>query len=308
MEGQNSMKQPPRRRGPMGHGPMGHGPAAPGEKAKDFKGTFKKLVAYLSRYHFAIVLAMIMTIGSTVFNIVGPKVLGKATTEIFNGLVDKLSGGSGIDFGKIGRILLILIGLYLLSMLLSYVQGFIMSGISQKMAFQMRKELSEKLNRLPMNYYDRKTYGEILSRITNDVDTLGMSLNQTITQVISAAATLVGILIMMLTISPLMTVIALLILPVSGMLIGFVVKRSQKYFTAQQEYLGHVNGQVEEVYGGHNVIKLFNKEEDVIEEFTKTNEVLYESAWKSQFMSGMMMPIMNFVGNMGYVADRKSVV
>lgn len=302
MEGQNSMKQPPRRRGPMGHGPMGHGPAAPGEKAKDFKGTFKKLVAYLSRYHFAIVLAMIMTIGSTVFNIVGPKVLGKATTEIFNGLVDKLSGGSGIDFGKIGRILLILIGLYLLSMLLSYVQGFIMSGISQKMAFQMRKELSEKLNRLPMNYYDRKTYGEILSRITNDVDTLGMSLNQTITQVISAAATLVGILIMMLTISPLMTVIALLILPVSGMLIGFVVKRSQKYFTAQQEYLGHVNGQVEEVYGGHNVIKLFNKEEDVIEEFTKTNEVLYESAWKSQFMSGMMMPIMNFVGNMGYVA------
>ena len=307
MEEGKNMNQPPRRRGPMGHGPMGHGPmghgpAGSGEKAKDFKGTFKKLVSYLGQYHFAIALAMIMTIGSTVFNIVGPKVLGKATTEIFEGLMDKLTGGSGIDFGKIGQILLVLITLYLFSMLLSYAQGFIMTGVSQKMAFRMRKELSEKLNRLPMNYYDRKTYGEILSRITNDVDTLGMSLNQTITQVISAVATLIGILIMMLTISPLMTLIALLILPVSGILISVVVKKSQKYFTAQQEYLGHVNGQVEEVYSGHNVIKLFNKEADVIDEFVKTNNVLYESAWKSQFLSGMMMPIMNFVGNMGYVA------
>lgn len=283
-------------------GPMGHGKAVPGEKARDFSGTLKKLVSYLNKYYAAIVAVVIFTIGSTVFNIVGPKVLGKATTEIFNGLVNKVNGGSGIDFDAILRILLILIGLYAASTIFGYIQGFLMTGISQKMAFRMRKELSEKMNCLPMNYYDTKTYGEILSRITNDVDTLGMSLNQTLTQLITSIATLVGVLIMMLSISPLMTLIALLILPISAALIGVVVKHSQKYFIKQQEYLGHVNGQVEEAFGGHNVIKLFNHEEAVWEDFTKTNDILYQSAWKSQFLSGMMHPIMMFVGNLGYVA------
>lgn len=283
-------------------GPMGHGKAVPGEKAKDFSGTLKKLVSYLSKYYAAIIAVVIFTIGSTVFNIVGPKVLGKATTEIFNGLVNKVNGGSGIDFDAILRILLILLGLYAASTIFGYIQGFLMTGISQKMAFRMRKELSEKMNCLPMNYYDTKTYGEILSRITNDVDTLGMSLNQTLTQLITSIATLVGVLIMMLSISPLMTLIALFILPISAGLIGVVVKHSQKYFIKQQEYLGHVNGQVEEAFGGHNVIKLFNHEEAVWEDFTKTNDILYQSAWKSQFLSGMMHPIMMFVGNLGYVA------
>lgn len=281
----------------------GHrGPGAPVEKAKDFKGTLKKLVNYLSRYHLAIICVMIFTVGSTIFNIVGPKILGKATTEIFNGLVSKVQGGAGIDFDKIGRILLILIALYLISAIFSYIQGFIMTGISQKVAFQLRKELSEKINRLPMNYYDKRTYGEILSRVTNDVDTLGMGLNQTLHQMITSVATLIGIFIMMLSISPLMTLIAVITLPLSGILIGIVVKHSQKYFKSQQEYLGHVNGQVEEVFGGHNVIKLFNKEDNVLQQFEETNEILYESAWKSQFLSGLMQPIMGFIGNLGYVA------
>lgn len=286
----------------MRKGPMGRGKAVPGEKAKDFKGTLKKLVNYLSKYYIAIIAVVIFTIGSTVFNIVGPKVLGKATTEIFNGLMSKVNGGSGINFDAILSILLILLGLYAASTIFGYIQGFIMTGISQKMAFRMRKELSEKMNRLPMNYYDTKTYGEILSRITNDVDTLGMSLNQTLTQLITSIATLIGVLVMMLSISPLMTLIALLILPISAGLIGLVVKHSQKYFIKQQEYLGHVNGQVEETFGGHNVIKLFNHEDAAWEEFTETNEILYQSAWKSQFLSGMMHPIMMFVGNLGYVA------
>lgn len=281
----------------------GHrGPGAPVEKAKDFKDTLKKLVNYLSRYHLAIICVMIFTVGSTIFNIVGPKILGKATTEIFNGLVSKVQGGAGIDFDKIGRILLILIALYLISAIFSYIQGFIMTGISQKVAFQLRKELSEKINRLPMNYYDKRTYGEILSRVTNDVDTLGMGLNQTLHQMITSVATLIGIFIMMLSISPLMTLIAVITLPLSGILIGIVVKHSQKYFKSQQEYLGHVNGQVEEVFGGHNVIKLFNKEDNVLQQFEETNEILYESAWKSQFLSGLMQPIMGFIGNLGYVA------
>ena len=281
----------------------GHrGPGAPVEKAKDFKGTLKKLVNYLSQYHLAIICVMIFTVGSTIFNIVGPKILGKATTEIFNGLVSKVQGGAGIDFDKIGRILLILIALYLISAIFSYIQGFIMTGISQKVAFQLRKELSEKINRLPMNYYDKRTYGEILSRVTNDVDTLGMGLNQTLHQMITSVATLIGIFIMMLSISPLMTLIAVITLPLSGILIGIVVKHSQKYFKSQQEYLGHVNGQVEEVFGGHNVIKLFNKEDNVLQQFEETNEILYESAWKSQFLSGLMQPIMGFIGNLGYVA------
>lgn len=292
------MKRPPRR-GPMGgHGPVG----MPGEKAKDFKGTLSKLVNYLSRYHVAIIVVMICTIGSTVFNIVGPKVLGKATTEIFKGLTGKIQGTGGIDFDRVLFILVTLLALYGLSTVFGYIQGFIMSGISQKMSYQMRSEISVKMHKLPMNYYDSRTYGEILSRITNDVDTLGQSLNQTLTQLISSAATLVGVLIMMLSISPLMTLIAILLLPISGLLIGFIVKHSQKYFKSQQEYLGHVNGQVEEVFGGHNIIKLFNREETVLDEFKKTNEILYDSAWKSQFFSGMMHPIMTFVGNMGYVA------
>ena len=281
-----------------GHG----GPGRPAEKAKDFKGTLKKLVHYLGQYHLAIICVMIFTIGSTVFHIVGPKILGKATTEVFNGLVSKVQGGAGIDFEKIGRILLLLISLYLISAVFSYIQGFIMTGISQKVAFNLRKELSEKINRLPMNYYDKRTYGEVLSRVTNDVDTLGMGLNQTLHQLITSVATVIGIFIMMLSISPIMTLIAVVTLPVSGILIGIVVKHSQKYFISQQAYLGHVNGQVEEVFGGHNVIKLFNKEETVLQQFEETNEILYQSAWKSQFLSGLMQPVMGFIGNLGYVA------
>ena len=286
-------------RGPgMGHG--GHG--MPGEKAKDFKGTMKKLMSYLGMYKIPFLFVAIFAIGSTIFNILGPKILGKATTEIFNGLVGKISGGAGIDFDKIGRILILLMGLYVCSALFSFIQGYIMTGVSQKLTYRMRKEISEKINRLPMNYFDRQPHGEVLSRITNDVDTLSQSLNQSATQLITSVTTIIGVLVMMLSISPLMTLIALLILPVSVGLISVIVKRSQKYFKNQQEYLGHVNGQVEEVYGGHNIVKAFNKETDVIAEFDRDNDILYESAWKSQFLSGMMMPIMQFVGNLGYVA------
>ncbi|MEZ3437230.1 MAG: ABC transporter ATP-binding protein/permease [Lachnospiraceae bacterium] len=285
-------------------GPRHGGPGrmAGGEKAKDFKGTMKKLMGYLGNYKIQILFVIVFAVGSTVFNIAGPKILGKATTEIFNGLVGKITGGDGIDFEKIGQILLGLLCLYLLSALFSFVQGFIMTGISQKMTYRMRREISEKIQRLPMKYYDKMTHGEILSRITNDVDTLSQSLNQSATQVITSVTTLIGVFIMMLSISPLMTVIALLILPVAGGFISVIVKHSQKYFKDQQEYLGHVNGQVEEVYGGHNIVKAFNKEEDVIAAFDKDNDILYNSAWKSQFLSGMMMPIMQFVGNLGYVA------
>lgn len=281
----------------------GHGGAnRPPEKAKDFKGTLKKLVAYLKQYHLAIVVVISFTIGSTVFNILGPKILGKATTEVFNGLISKVQGGSGIDFSKIGMILITLLILYLISAAFSYIQGFIMAGVSQKVSYNLRKELSEKINRLPMNYYDKTTYGEVLSRITNDVDTLGTGLNQTLHQLINSAATMIGVLCMMLSISPLMTLIALVTLPVSAVLVMVAVKRSQKYFVAQQEYLGHVNGQIEEVFGGHNVIKLFNKEESALKEFEEKNDILYQSAWKSQFLSGLMQPLMNFVGNLGYAA------
>nr|WP_288722428.1 ABC transporter ATP-binding protein [uncultured Sellimonas sp.] len=279
-----------------------HGrPMGAGEKAKDFKGTMKKLLKYIGRYKIAIVFVMIFAVGSTVFNIVGPKILGKATTEIFTGLVGKVSGGKGIDFGKIGVILLTLMGLYVISALFSLVQGFIMTGVTQKLTYRMRKEISEKINRMPMNYFDTRTHGEVLSRITNDVDTLSQSLNQSVTQMITSVTMLIGVLIMMLSISPLMTLVALLILPLSVFLISIIVKHSQRYFRNQQEYLGHVNGQVEEVYSGHNIVKVFNKEEDVLKEFNKMNDTLYQSAWKSQFFSGMMMPIMQFVGNLGYV-------
>ena len=280
----------------------GRGPQMSNEKAKDFKGTMKKLMAYLSAYKIGIFFVIVFAIGSTIFNIVGPKILGKATTEIFKGLVRKVSGGSGIDFDKIAHIVLTLLCLYLTSAVFSFVQGYIMTGVSQKLTYRLRKEISEKINRLPMNYFDKQTHGEVLSRITNDVDTLSQSLNQSATQVITSTTTIIGVLIMMLSISPLMTVVALLILPVSMGLISVIVKRSQKYFMSQQEYLGHVNGQVEEIYGGHNIIKAFNKEESVIEEFKEVNGKLNNSAWRSQFFSGAMMPLMQFVGNLGYVA------
>lgn len=280
----------------MGRGMM------PGEKAKDFKGSVGRLLNYMGRYKIALVFVLIFAICGTAFNIVGPKILSKATTEIFNGLVSKLSGGDGIDFAKIGRILLILIGLYGVSACFSFIQGWLMTGISQKMCFRMRKEISEKINRMPLEYFESRTVGEVLSRITNDVDTLGMSLNQSVTQLITSVTTVIGILIMMLSISPLMTLIAIIILPVSLILITTVVKSSQKYFRTQQEYLGHINGQVEEVYSGQNIVKAFDREEEVLKEFSETNDTLYASAWKSQFFSGMMQPIMNFVGNLGYVS------
>ena len=283
------------RRGPMGHGRMG------GEKAKDFKGTMGKLIKYMSAFKIQMLFVVIFAIGGTVFNIIGPKILGKATTEIFNGLVSKVSGGSGMDFEKIATILLTALALYVTSALCSLVQGFLMTGVSQKTTYRLRKEISQKINRMPMNYFDTRTHGEVLSRVTNDVDTLGQSLNQSATQIITSTTTIIGVLVMMLSISPLMTLVALLILPVSLGMISFVMKHSQKYFKGQQEYLGNVNGQVEEVYSGHNIVKAFNKEKDVIEEFEKTNDKLYDSACKSQFFSGMMMPIMQFVGNLGYV-------
>ena len=281
------------------HGMKGpHGGMRGGAKAKDFKGSLKKLVKYMSVYKVQMLFVAVFAVCGTVFNIVGPKILGKATTEIFNGLVSKVSG---MDFGKIGQILLITLGLYVVSALCSFIQGMIMTGISQKTTYRLRKDITEKVNRMPMDYFDTKPVGEVLSRVTNDVDTLGQSLNQSATQLITSVTTLIGVLVMMLSISPLMTVVALLILPISVGLISFVMKHSQKYFSGQQEYLGNVNGQVEEVYSGHNVIKAFNKEDDVIREFDRTNDKLYESAWKSQFFSGMMMPVMQFVGNLGYV-------
>ena len=284
----------------MGHGPMGRGMGT-GEKAKDFKGTLKTLWSYLAHYKIGIIFVLLFAVGSTIFSIVGPKILGNATTEIFNGLIGKITGGNGIDFGRIGQILLFLVGLYIISALFSFVQGFIMTNISQKLTYKLRKEISEKINRMPMKYFDGRTYGEVLSRVTNDIDTLSQSLNQSITQIITSVTMIIGILIMMLSISWQMTIVALLILPVSMWLISIIVKKSQKHFKAQQEYLGHVNGQVEEVYGGHNVVKVFNGEDGVIEEFDRANDTLYASAWKSQFLSGLMMPMMTFIGNLGYV-------
>ena len=292
---ETSTQRPQRRRGPMGHGGM-----QPGEKPKDLKKSVKKLAKYISKYKIGIFIVMICAACSTVFNVIGPKILGKATTALSEGLMDKIRGTGSIDFGRIGTILLIVLGLYLCSALFSFIQGWIMTGVTQKVCYQLRKEISEKINRMPMKYFESRTYGEVLSRITNDVDTLGQGLNQSITTIITSVATLIGVLIMMLSISPLMTLIALVILPISMALINLVMKKSQKFFIMQQEYLGHINGQVEEVYGGHLVIKAFNREQSTIEEFEKTNKVLYDSAWKSQFLSGMMQPIMMFVGNLGY--------
>ena len=284
-------------------GGPGRGPGKTVEKAKDFKGTTKKLLNnYLSKYKLALVIVVIFAIGSTIFSIVGPKILGNATTEIFNGLVSKLSGGSGIDFGKIGQILLTLLALYGLSALFSLIQGFTMTGVAQKLTYKMRNDLAKKINKLPMHYFDKKTKGEVLSIITNDIDTLSQNLNQSITQIITSICTLIGVLIMMFSISWEMTLVSLLILPVTVFIVKNVVGKSQKYFKKQQDYLGHVNGQVEEIYGGHTIVKAFNGENEAIKEFSKANKELYQSAWKSQFLSGLIFPIMNFIGNIGYVA------
>ena len=274
----------------------------PVEKAKDFKGSIGKLFAYMKQYHAAVVVVILCAIASTVFSVIGPDILGKATTELANGLMAKIQGTGGIDFTRIGQILLFVLGLYLLSTLFSFVQGWLMTGVTQKVCYRMRKDISEKIDRMPMAYFESRTYGEVLSRITNDVDTLGQSLNQSITQIITSVATMVGVLVMMLRISPLMTLIAVIILPISVTLISLVVKKSQKYFKQQQEYLGHINGQVEESYAGQTVIQAYNKEKDTVRQFQETNDTLYRSAWKSQFLSGLMQPIMMFVGNLGYAA------
>lgn len=280
----------------------GNGPAGGTEKAKDFKKTIGKLMRYIGRYKINLIIVAIFAIGSTIFSIVGPTILGNATTEIFNGLVSKLAGKEGIDFQAIGRILLTLLILYVVSAIFSFVQGIIMSDVTQKITYRIRKELTQKINRMPMNYFDRKTHGEILSRITNDVDTLGQSLSQSVTQLITSLATILGVLVMMLRISVSMTLVTLFILPFSMILITLIMKKSQAHFVTQQEYLGKINGQVEEVYGGHSIVTAFNREESVISEFEETNQVLYESAWKSQFLSGLMMPVMGFIGNLSYVA------
>ena len=285
------------RRGPMGHGRGMHG----GEKAKDFKGSMAKLFRYMERYKFRFILMFVFAVAGTIFNIWGPKILGKATTELFSGLVAKVNGTGGINFEKIAMILLGVMILYLASSGFSFIQGFVMTGISNDVTYNLRKDISKKINRLPLNYFESRTNGEILSRVTNDVDTLQMSLNQSMTQLITSVTTIIGVLFMMLSINVWMTLAALLILPVSMVIINFVMKHSQKYFRDQQSYLGKVNGQIEENYGGHNVVKVFNKEQDVVAEFEKDNKKLYESAWKSQFFSGMMMPVMQFVGNLGYV-------
>ena len=274
----------------------------PGEKAKDLKGALGKILRYMGKYKIAVVFVMIIAACSTVFSVLGPKVLGKATTGLAEGLMAKVAGTGGIDFSYIGKVLLFVLGLYLVSSVLSFMQGWIMTGITQKICYRMRKEITEKINRMPMKYFESRTYGEVLSRITNDVDTLGMGLNQSVTQIITSTATIIGVLVMMLSISPLMTLLALVVLPVSGLCVSLVVKKSQKHFITQQEYLGHINGQVEESYGGHLVIKAYNKEDEMIARFNRTNDVLYTSAWKSQFLSGIMMPIMQFVGNLGYAA------
>ena len=285
--------------GPMG-GPRG---GQTTERAKDFKKTTKKLIrSYLVDYKIPIIIVMIFAIGSTIFTIVGPKILGNATTEIFNGLVSKLSGGTGIDFGKVGQIALTLLGLYIISALFSFVQRFLMTNVAQKITYKLRNDVAIKINKLPMKYFDKKTNGEVLSIITNDIDTLSMNLNQSITEIITSVCTIIGILVMMFSISWQMTLISLVILPIAGILVTGIVKKSQKYFTRQQDYLGHVNGQVEEIYGGLNIVKVFNAEEKVTKDFEKANDELYHSGWKSQFLSGLMFPVMNFISNVGYVA------
>lgn len=291
------MSETRRPRGPHGPGPG----MRVGEKAKDFSGSMKKIFRYMRKYYVRFGAVALFAVAGTVFSIVGPKILGKATTELFNGLVAKINGTGGIDFGKIGQILLFTMGLYVVSALFTFLQGMIMTGISNDVTYSLRKDISRKINRMPLKYFESKTTGEILSRVTNDVDTLGQSLNQSLTQLITSVTTMIGVLAMMLSINVWMTLAALLILPISMGLMGAVMGRSQKYFRGQQKYLGEVNGQIEEIYGGHHVVRVFNKEKDVVEDFEKVNQKLYQTAWKSQFLSGIMMPIMQFVGNLGYV-------
>jgi len=296
----------PRNKGPMGGGPGGPGGPGmmmPGEKAKDFKGTFRKLIAYLGKYKTAVFFVILFAIGSTIFNILGPKILGEATTKVFEGVMAMISGtGDGIDFGYVSRIMLILVALYLISALFAYIQGYIMSNVAMKVTYNLRRDISEKIHKLPLKYFDKRNYGEVLSHITNDVDAISQSLNQSLTQIITSVTSIIGIMIMMFTISWQMTLVALCVLPLSFLFIMFVVKKSQKHFVAQQESLGHVNGHIEEMYGSHTVMKAFNGEEESLRKFDQHNEKLYNSAWKSQFLSGMMMPIMMFIGNLGYVA------
>ena len=284
--------------GPMG----GPGGGASTPKAKNFKVTTKKLInSYLSKYKFALIIVFVFAVGSAIFNIVGPKILGNATTEIFNGLISKISGGAGIDFGKIGQILLTLLILYIVSAIFSFIQGFAMTNVAQKITYKIRNDVVSKINKLPMKYFDKRTHGEVLSIVTNDIDTLGMNLNQTITEIIRTVCMIVGIMIMMLSISWEMTLISIVILPIAGIIVKNIVGKSQKYFQKQQEYLAHVNGQVEEVYSGLNIVKVFNAEEKTIQNFEKANKELYNSGWRSQFLSGLMYPLLNFLSNIGYV-------
>ena len=303
----STTNQTPVRRGPVGRGPMGGGPGGGvmrgGEKARDFKGTMAKLIKYMSVYKTSFIIVFIFAIASTVFSIVGPKILGKATTKLFEGVMAKIAGtGTGVDFTYIGNIIVLLIGLYFISAIFSYIQGWIMTNISMKITYQFRKEISQKINRLPLRYFDGTSHGEILSRITNDVDTVSQTLNQSLTQIVTSVVTMIGVLVMMISISWMMTLVTLIIIPLSVVFISVVVKQSQKYFKQQQDYLGHVNGHVEEMYGGHTVMKAFNGEQRSVEKFDTFNKTLYSSAWKSQFLSGLMMPIMTFIGNLGYVA------
>lgn len=289
-----------RRQGPRG--PMGRGMRGNGEKAKNFKGTLKKLFVYLKPYYFKLAVVIIFAVGSTIFTIVGPKILAKATDKLSEGIMAKVSNTGGIDFDYIGMICLILVGFYLVSALFSFIQGFITSSISQKVTYDLRSSLSKKMSRMPLSYFDRHSSGDTLSRVTNDIDTIAQSLNQSLSQVITSSVTVVGIFIMMLTISVKMTLIAVLVLPLSMLLIMFVMKHSQKYFSRQQKSLGDVNGHIEEMYGAHDVVKAFNGEEDSVKTFNEYNDALYDSAWKSQFLSGLMQPLSNFVGNLGYVS------
>ncbi len=290
----------PGRSGPMRGGPMAA--MMKGDKARNFKGTMTKLIAYLGQYKTSVIVVFIFAIASTAANIAGPKLLGNATTKLFEGVIAQLSGTGEIDFNFIGRIILLTIGLYLVSTLFAYLQGWIMANVSTNIAYRFRRDISEKINRMPLHYFDATTHGEVLSRITNDVDTVNQTLSQSLTQIITSLVTVVGVLAMMFYINWTMTLVALTIIPLSMAVVGLIVKQSQKYFKQQQDYLGHVNGHVEEMYGGHIVMKAFNGEEESILKFDQSNNHLYDAAWKSQFLSGLMMPIMTFIGNLGYVA------
>jgi ATP-binding cassette, subfamily B, multidrug efflux pump len=301
MSQQSTTAQPPRRRG-FGMGPGAHG-MMKGEKARNFKGTMAKLIRYLSAYRVAIGIVLVFAIASTVFSIVGPKILGRATTKLFEGVMSQIAGtGTSIDFGYIGHIILVVLGLYGVSALFSYVQGWVMSNVAMNVTYRFRKEIAAKINRMPLRYFDGTNHGEVLSRITNDVDTVSQTLNQSLTQIVTSVTMMIGVLVMMFSINWLMTLVALLIVPLSSVIVMLVIGKSQKYFKQQQDYLGHINGHVEEMYGGHVVMKAFNGEQRSIVKFDSYNNTLFDSAWKSQFLSGMMFPIMTFVGNLGFVA------